>query len=164
MLRRRVYLLCTQLGCRLLCLENILLGTQSVSCQLDRQRVQIDMDCVTKVTYIGPREEWRVKTESYWSLYELLVDSMYSWLTLRTPETTIDNLVDIVCSVEATIIDDTVISERFGADAVLKPVDGLDSSITNAAVDATIDMIQPFNLKLYQYSEEPLQNEVKIAK
>ncbi|OWZ23122.1 LOW QUALITY PROTEIN: hypothetical protein PHMEG_0002044 [Phytophthora megakarya] len=141
-----------------------------------------DMDCVPKVTFIEPREEWRVKKESYRNLYDLPVDSMYSWLSvlmnthaffksagivvdtsegakeaLRTLESTIHNLVDTVCSVEATTIDEAVVSERFGAEyadgnpadpvltksAVLKTVDGLDSSITNAAVEAMIDMIQP---------------------
>ncbi|KAF1789966.1 hypothetical protein GQ600_21607 [Phytophthora cactorum] len=76
-----------------------------------------------------------------------------------------------MASGEAAIVADNVVSERFGQDytsgdmdqpvvsktAVLKDVIGLDLSVTNAAVDAMIDMVP----SPYDNSEEHSVVEVR---
>ncbi|KAG3070165.1 hypothetical protein PI125_g23040 [Phytophthora idaei] len=99
------------------------------------------IDCIPKVTYTGPHEEWRVKKKRFKSLYELPAEGVYVWLrvlasthsyfadagivndpsaaaigALNNLEDAIDNVADVMTTPDARQIDDHVISERFGGE------------------------------------------------
>ncbi|KAE8985496.1 hypothetical protein PF011_g20367 [Phytophthora fragariae] len=98
-------------------------------------------ECMPRVTFIGPEEEWRVQRKKFRGLYALPVDAVYEWLgvlgavnnifrdeqiwvdgsegrrrQLNDLVAAIENSVDIANCVDVGAVQDLATSERYGND------------------------------------------------
>ncbi|ETP13465.1 hypothetical protein F441_11386 [Phytophthora nicotianae CJ01A1] len=51
-------------------------------CEIARHLPKVDGSCAPRITFIGPRETWRVQKKKFKKLYEIPVDSVYQWLNV----------------------------------------------------------------------------------
>ncbi|KAG6947221.1 hypothetical protein JG687_00016249, partial [Phytophthora cactorum] len=95
-------------------------------------------------------------THSYFANAGIVIDtSAAAFRALEDLESAIDNVVDVMTTAEERVIDDRVISERFGDEytdgslavpivmktAVMKVVDEMDTHANNAAIEVMSNMI-----------------------
>lgn len=101
----------------------------------------VDRECMPRVTFVGPKEEWRIQQKKFKRLYSIPVDDVYEWLSvlekvnnifreeeihindsllrrneLAQLELAIEQNVHVEDSSDVRSIQELSISERFGRD------------------------------------------------
>ncbi|EGZ27313.1 hypothetical protein PHYSODRAFT_477033 [Phytophthora sojae] len=125
-------------------------------------------DCIPSVTFVGPRDDWRVKRKHYKNLYRLPVDDMYAWMRVLSTthsyfkdndiridesaearqahvelEELIEASVEIMTSEQAGRVDDGMMAERYGDEYM-----GGDTDETIVAKTAALKSVDAFDLSV----------------